>query len=102
MPNLAEHLRDITNMLKKDSVVKWTEEAVKSFNLVKLVLSSAPVLISPDYTQDFILFSFASEHTMAVELMQKRDEHEKPIAFFSRTIRDAALNITSLKSKLLL
>ena len=50
VPNLAEHLREITNMLKKDSVVKWIEEAIKSFNLVKLALSSASVLISLDYT----------------------------------------------------
>lgn len=28
---------------------------------------------------------------MAVVLMQKRDQLEKPIAFFSRTIRDATL-----------
>ena len=75
MPNLAQHLREITNMLKKDNAVKWTEEAVKYFNLVKLVLSSAPLLISLDYTQDFILFSFSLEHTMATVLMQKRDGH---------------------------
>ena len=67
------------------------EEAVKSFNLVKLALSSAQVLVISDYTQDFILFSFASEHTMAAALLQKRDDHERPIAFFSRAIRDAAL-----------
>ncbi len=83
VPNLAEHLREFTNMLKKDSQVKWTKEAVKSFNLVKLALSSAPVLICPDYTQDFILFSLASEHTMAAVLLQKRDDHERPIAFFN-------------------
>eukprot|EP00253_Pinus_taeda_P002803 PITA_02803 len=34
VPNLAEHLMEITNMLKKDSVIKWTEEAIKSFNLI--------------------------------------------------------------------
>ena len=50
MPNLAEHLREITNMLKRDSMVKWTKEAMKSFNLVKLALSSASILISPDYS----------------------------------------------------
>jgi len=50
VPNLAEHLREMTNMLKKDNQVKWTEEAVKSFNLVKLALSLAPVLVNPDYT----------------------------------------------------
>jgi len=73
VPNVAEHSREITNMLKKDSVVKWTEEAIKSFNLVKLALSLAPILTSLDYSQDFILFLFASEHTMVEILMQKRD-----------------------------
>jgi len=73
VPNLAEHLREITNMLMKVRVVKWMEDAMKSFNLVKYALSIAPVLISFDYTKDFILFSFSSEHTMAAILMQKRD-----------------------------
>jgi len=88
-------------MLKKDSQVKWTEEDVKSFNLVKLALSSAPVLVSPDYTQDFILFSFASEHTMAAILLQKRDDHERPIAFFSRAIRDEALKYNIIEKQAL-
>lgn len=101
VPNLAEHLREIKNMLKKDSQVPWTEEAVKSFNLVKLALSLAPVLISPDYTQDFILFSFASKHTMAAVLMQKKDEHERHIAFFSRTIRDATLKYNIIEKQAL-
>jgi len=101
IPNLAEHLREITSMLKKDSQVKWTEEEMKSFNLVKLALSSAPTLISPDYTQDFILFSFASEHTLAAVLMQKREGVEKPIAFFSRIIRDGALKYNIIKKQAL-
>eukprot|EP00253_Pinus_taeda_P021623 PITA_21623 len=70
IPNLTEHLKEMTNMLKKEIQVKWTEEVIKYFNSVKLALSSAPVLISPDYTQDFILFSFASEHTMALALVK--------------------------------
>eukprot|EP00253_Pinus_taeda_P025957 PITA_25957 len=101
VPNLAEHLREMTNMLKKENQVKWTEEAVKSFNLVKLALSSAPVLVSPDYTQDFILFSFASEHTMAAMLLQKRDDNERHIAFFSRAIRDAALKYNIIEKQAL-
>lgn len=64
---------------------------MKSFNLVKYALSTTPVLISHDYTQDFIIFSFASKHTMAAVLMQKRDQLEKPIDFFNMTIRDASL-----------
>jgi len=91
IPNLVEHLCELTNMLKKDNTVKWTEDAMKSFNLVKLSLTTAPILISPNYTHDFIIFSFSSEHTLAAVLMQKKDQVEQPIAFFSRTIKDAAL-----------
>eukprot|EP00253_Pinus_taeda_P016371 PITA_16371 len=101
VPNLAEHLREITNMLKKDSVVKWTKEAIKSFNLVKLALSSTPILINPDYSQDIILFSFTSEHTMTTVLMHKRDQLEKPIAFSNKTIRDAALKYNSIEKQAL-
>jgi len=101
VPNIVKHLREITNMLKKYSVVKWIEEAMKAFNLVKYALSIALVLISPDYTQDFILFSFASKHTMAAVLMQKRDQVENPIVFFSRTIRDAALNYNIIEKQAL-
>jgi len=101
VPNLAEHLKEISNMLKKDNQVKWTKEVVKSFNLVKLALSSALVLVSTDYTQDFILFSFTSEHTMAGVLLQKRDDHERPIAFFNRAIRDATLKYNIIEKQAL-
>ena len=59
----------MTNMLKKDNEIKWSEEARKSFHAVNLALTTAPILISPDYTDDFIIFSFASKHTMATILM---------------------------------
>jgi hypothetical protein len=50
-------------------------------------------LISPDFTKDFYLFSFASEHTIAVVLLQKNNEgYGKPIAFFRKALRDGALN----------
>ena len=91
IPNLVKHIREMTNMLKKDNDVKWSKESCKSFHAVKLALTTAPVLVSPDYSIDFIIFSFASEHTMAVVLMQKRDKTELPIAFFICNIRDAAL-----------
>jgi hypothetical protein len=46
-----------------------------------------------DHTKDFYLFSFTSEHTIATVLLQKNSEvHEQPIAFFSKSLRDATLN----------
>ena len=79
-------------MLKKEVGVKWTLEAKKSFELEKHALTQAPVLISPDFTKDFLIFSFASEHTVAAVLLQKNPEgQEQPIAFFSKALRDAPL-----------
>ncbi len=62
-------------MLKKDKEFKWSTEACESFDLIKKALTETPVLISPDYTKDFLLFSFASEHRVARVLLQKNDEN---------------------------
>ena len=35
-------------MLKKDQEVKWTAEAKTSFEKIKMALTEAPVLVSPD------------------------------------------------------
>jgi hypothetical protein len=82
----------ITGMLKKDNGVNWTTEARASFAHIKKVISEAPVLASPDYLKDFLIFSFASEHTIAAVLLQKNEEgFEQPITFFSKSLRDAEL-----------
>ena len=79
-------------MLKKDSKVKWTLEAKQAFEGIKTALTQAPVLTSPQFDKDFIIFSFASEHTIVVVLLQKDDQgNEKPIAFFSQALRYAPL-----------
>jgi len=79
-------------MLKKNSKVKWTMEAKQAFEDIKKALTKTLVLTSPRFDRDFIIFSFASEHTIAVVLLQKDDQGcEKPIAFFSKALRDAPL-----------
>jgi hypothetical protein len=82
IPNLAELLMNITNMLKKDAKIKWNTEAKQSFEQVKHALTQAPVLIIPDYSKDFYIFSFASEHTIVAILLQKNSEgYKQPIVF---------------------
>lgn len=88
-------------MLKNDNDVKWSEEAHKSFHVVKLALTIAPIIINPDYSIDFIIFSFASEHTMVAVLMQKRDNTKLLIAFFSHYIMDAALKCNIIEKQVL-
>jgi hypothetical protein len=92
IPNFVEIVKLITYMLKKNNKVKWTTEDKASFARIKKVISEALVLASPDYLKDFLIFLFASEHTLATVLLQKNEEgFEQPIAFFSKSLRDIEL-----------
>jgi hypothetical protein len=85
-------IKYITNMLRKGNEIKWTPEAWKSFEYIKVALTKVQVLANPNFAKDFILFSFASKHTIAGVLLQNDDQNfEKPIAYCSRTLRGAPL-----------
>jgi len=75
--NFVEILKPITNMLKKDVVLKWSLEEKSSFQTIKQDLVVAPVLAILDYAKYFFIFSFASEEMIVVVLLQKNEEgHE--------------------------
>ena len=68
--------------------------------MVELALTQTPILISPDFTKDFYIFSFASEHIVAVMLLQKNMMgQEQPIAFFSKALRDAPLKYNIMEKQ---
>jgi hypothetical protein len=82
--DFAKLVKHITTMLRKGNEVKWTVESRESFNQIKKALTRAHMLVSPDYSKDFIIFSFSSFDAVAVVLLQKNVEGmEKPISFFS-------------------
>ena len=77
IPNLAEVMKPMQALLKKNAKFVWTTEGRKAFESIK----------SPDYAKDFMIFSFAFEDTIAGVLLQKNIEgFEKPIAFMSRAL----------------
>ena len=49
VPNFAELVKHITCMLKKDAEIKWKEKSKSSFSTIKLSLTEALVLISPNF-----------------------------------------------------
>jgi hypothetical protein len=67
--NFFELVKHITIILGKGNKVKWTVEPRKYFDQIKKSLTKAPVLISPNYSKDFLTFSFASFDTVASVLL---------------------------------
>jgi len=87
-------------MLRKESEIKWTSIAMQSFERIKKVVAEALVLARPKFSKYFIIFYFASKHTVAGVLLQKNDDNLKhPIAFYKKTLRDAPLRYNILEKK---
>jgi hypothetical protein len=51
IPNFAEIIKYITDMLKKDEKIKWIPEAKESFENIRQALVQDPVLINPNYSK---------------------------------------------------
>jgi hypothetical protein len=98
--NFAKLTKHITCMLRKNSEVRWTEEAKHSFNAIKKAIITTPVLISANFDKEFYIFSFASKDTNAVVLLQRNvDDQEQSVAFFSKVLRDAEVKYEPLENQ---
>jgi hypothetical protein len=64
-------------LLKKDKKFEWTPDIQKDFTEIKHAITTAHVLISPDFDKYFILYSFSSEETIASILTQKNEKAEE-------------------------
>ena len=57
-----------------------------------MAITEASVLVSPDFTKDLPVFSYASKHTIVGVLLQKNNQNfEQPVALFSKVLRDGEL-----------
>jgi hypothetical protein len=74
IPNLAETMKPILKMLKKDVKFEWADQGSKAFKNIKDSIGKSSVLISPNYSKYFQIFSFASEDTIARVLLQKNED----------------------------
>ena len=93
-------MKPLQKLLKKDAKFEWTDEGKDAFKSIKDAISKSPVLISPDYSKGFQIFSFASEDTIAGVFLQKNKEgQEQPIAFMSRALQNSELKYTSMEKQ---
>jgi hypothetical protein len=57
------HLAAPFTYLTKKGAFRWTEEAQRTFNMMKEVMSTCPILALPDFTQPFVLECDAIQHS---------------------------------------
>ncbi|GJY28127.1 reverse transcriptase domain-containing protein [Tanacetum coccineum] len=60
--------RPMTQLLMKDAKFVFSNECMKSFNTLKSKLTSAPVIVAPDWNLDFELMCDASDYVVGAVL----------------------------------
>ena len=78
---------------------KWNEKCEMSFNKLKLMLTTPPVLGIPDYNQDFVVETDASSEGLGAVLSQHQGDKFKVIAYASRALSKGEKNQENYSSK---
>ena len=80
-------------MVKQNAQFKWTEIEKNAFSKIKTIVAHAPSLKMPDFDKDFILYTFASDDSLAAVLTQNEEGGDEfPISFMSTGLQGAELN----------
>lgn len=64
--DFAEIVKQLQEMIKKDSNFKWKKERNEAFNKIKEAIAEVPNLWSPNFDKEFILYTFAFNHSITV------------------------------------
>jgi hypothetical protein len=87
--------------LAKDVPFEFDEACLKSFNILKEALISAPIIQPPDWSLPFEIMCNASNYAMGAVLGQTKDRKHHPIAYASRTLIGSELNYAIMEKELL-
>ncbi|GKB06589.1 reverse transcriptase domain-containing protein [Tanacetum coccineum] len=85
----------------KDTLFEFDDECQKAFKLLKEKLTSAHVIVSPNWNLPFELMCDASDFAVGVILGQKDGKNFYPIYFASKTLNLAQQKYTVTKKELM-
>ncbi|CAL2277472.1 unnamed protein product [Prunus armeniaca] len=93
--------RPLCNLLAKDMDFVFDQNCENAFNALKKMLTTAPIIIPPDWSLPFELMCDASDYAVGAVLGQRVDKKPHAIYYASRTLNDAQLNYSTTEKELL-
>ncbi|KAM1624799.1 hypothetical protein ACFX2K_022947 [Malus domestica] len=91
----------LCRLLQKEVAFEFTKECTTSFNQLKELLTTAPIIVPPDWSLPFELMCDASDYALGAVLGQRKDKRPHVIYYASRTLNDAQLNYSTTEKELL-
>jgi hypothetical protein len=93
--------RPLCALLAKNTKFEWSNECMEAFNTLKKLLTSAPIIMAPDWSLPFELMCDASDFALGAILGQRINKVPRAIYYTSRTLNDAQLNYSTTEKELL-
>lgn len=67
--DITNLLKPLTSMLKKNVPVSWSKDGKRSFEMIKEALATAPTLLNPYFSKDFILYAYDNIDSISAMLV---------------------------------
>ncbi|KAM1125213.1 hypothetical protein FF1_040548 [Malus domestica] len=91
----------LCRLLQKEVAFKFNKECETAFKTLKDMLTSAPIIMPPDWSLPFKLMCDESDYAIGAVLGQRRNKQPHVIHYASRTLNDAQLNYSTTEKELL-
>ena len=101
IPGFAEIVRPIVRLTKNDVAFEWTEECETAKRRLIMLITTAPILKFPCFTEAFTLTTDASAVAIAGVLSQIQDGADHPISFYSRLLNKAEEKYSAVEQELM-
>ena len=100
--NFSVIAEPLTNLLGKGKKYIWNEDCQKSFDKLKAILKSAPVLLAPDFNKAFKMAVDASDVGAGSVLIQEdNDGVDHPVCYFSKKFNKHQRNYSTIEKECL-
>lgn len=101
LPNYTEVIAPLNQLLTKNAKFIWGEPQQKALDEIKSKMKTAPILACPDYNKQFYLQTDASNIGLGAVLFQREGNHERVIAYRSRSLQPHERNYTTTEKECL-
>jgi hypothetical protein len=99
VPGFAVLARALSNLTKKAQRFVWGEEQQRSFETLKTLLTTPPILAHPRYELPMEVHCDASQYGIGAVLVQQHEGKERVLAYASRLLSNPKINYTRLRRK---
>ena len=97
VPNFAQIVKPLQQLVKKDVYFKWCYEQRNAFVEIRKAIAEEPTLMSTKFNRNFILYTLAIEFSYASVLTRKNhDDAEIPISFMSSKFKGSEINYSQV------